>query len=582
MTRRRKGRRRVKLTPEQKRHRKEQRDHKKRIRAAFRLAGFLQITELADKRLIFKGSTSDIDDLFVYENVVVAAEYTAAQESDVSAHLKNKKIFFDKIHDHQSEFVNYLKDASGDLRKSLKRIYGSDHFRVFVLYCSRYQVKESIKADLPNVRFLDYNVVRYFESVARTVRNSSRYELFDFLRILPEEIGESVLQPPASSTDEFQGSILPEGFSNFGTGFKVLSFYITPAALLERCYVLRRHGWRPGISVYQRMISRKKIETVRRYLQEKQRVFVNNIIVTLPPDTKLLDEQRSTLNIANIKTTQPARIQLPKRYNSIGIIDGQHRVFSYHEGGFHDEEIEHLRKQQNLLVTGVVFPRNTSESDRSKFEATLFLEINSNQTNAKSDLKHEIGLMLRPFDADSIAKKVVTLLNDNAGPLRDQFERYFYDKDKIKTTSIVSFGVKPVVKLEAVDSLYVLWDHRYKARLLKQQDEELLDEYVSYCVDQINSLIAAARRRIDSDKWTASRKIEGRFLTTTNINGLIGCLRRFVRRGKLRTMESYFTALDGLNTFHFRSYKSSQYNKMAEALYLKYFATAKERAAAES
>jgi hypothetical protein len=100
---------------------------------------------------------------------------------------------------------------------------------------------------------------------------------------------------------------------------------------------------------------------------------------------------------------------LPYEYNSIGLIDGQHRVFSYYEGGRDEAKISVLRVQQNLLVTGVIYPSNISRAERSKFEATLFLEINATQTNAKSDLKQAIGVLLQPFSQDSIARRIVNL-----------------------------------------------------------------------------------------------------------------------------------------------------------------------------
>src|SRR5262249_9033572 len=157
--------------------------------------------------------------------------------------------------------------------------------------------------------------------------------------------------------------------------------------LLERCYVLRKDGWVEGGGLYQRMISKAKIRSIRKYLLAEKRVFINNIIVTLPSGTQITDVSGKTLDAGKINKTEPANIQLPYEFNSVGLIDGQHRVFSYYEGGDNEAEISILRNQQNLLVTGIIYPPGLSDSDRVKFEATIFLEINATQTNAKSDLK---------------------------------------------------------------------------------------------------------------------------------------------------------------------------------------------------
>ena len=94
----------------------------------------------------------------------------------------------------------------------------------------------------------------------------------------------------------------------------------------------------------------------------------------------------------------------------MGIIDGQHRIFAYHETVDDDPDIAQLRVQQNLLVTGIIFPEGVSALNREKFEARLFLEINSTQTSAKSSLKQAIGLLLDPFSSDFIASKVLAQL----------------------------------------------------------------------------------------------------------------------------------------------------------------------------
>jgi hypothetical protein len=95
------------------------------------------------------------------------------------------------------------------------------------------------------------------------------------------------------STD-YHGSILPEAHSNFDAGYKVVTFYADPDSLLKTAYVLRKDGWRDSLNLYQRMISKPKIESIRRYLKTQKRVFINNIIVTLPSDVKPLSENLKT------------------------------------------------------------------------------------------------------------------------------------------------------------------------------------------------------------------------------------------------------------------------------------------------
>ncbi|MGV1864305.1 MULTISPECIES: DGQHR domain-containing protein [unclassified Rhizobium] len=564
-----KSRKKKKLSPEEIKQSRIKREHIKLVKNSFRAVGFSNIPTASDKEFTFDGVTSDFDDVYVHENLIVLVEYTISQESDVSAHLKKKKMVYDKINLSTVDSANFLFNKFPDIRIAVDNRYCLHQLRIVICYCSLNIVKGELKELIPGIKFLDYNIARYFDVLSKTVKLSARYEIFDFFGLSAKDVGTGVLTS-SEGTVKYPGSVLPESHSNFGADFKVVSFYMDPEALLERSYVLRKYGWKDGGSVYQRMISKPKVNLIRRYLRDQRRVFINNIIVTLPNDTKLLDENGDTINPKGLQDTQPGIIQIPSRFNTIGIIDGQHRVFSYHEGGLYEDDISKLRVQQNLLVTGIVFPKNMSEEDRLKFEATLFLEINSTQTNARSDLKQEINLIINPYSADSIAKRVANFLNDNNGPLRDEFERYFFEKGKLKTTSVVSFALKPLVNPSSRASLYRLWSDPDKSAILTGSDAVKLTEYVKFCGGEINKLFSAVKANLPSERWTADRKQPKRFLATANVNGILGALRRSSAAGTLESFDTYRSKLDGVATFPFDSFKSSQYNRMSGEIFTKF------------
>jgi DGQHR domain-containing protein len=558
------------LSADEKKKARIARTHTREVRSIFNIVGFTRVPQAANFEFSFEGTTSDFDDLFIYENVIVLAEYTTAQQSYISEHLKKKKVLYDKI-DHNNEGLIELLDQKVVGFKSSRGTYFlPHHYNVIVCYCSLNPVKKALQDEVPRVKYLDFRAVNYFKFVTKAIRRSARFEFFDFLGLAHDEIGENVVAPQTSASTSYEGSILPEGHSNFGKGYKLISFYVDPEALLKRCYVLRRDRWEDKGNLYQRMISKSKIESIRRYLLQNKRVFINNIIVTLPSATKLLDASGNTQDPSKILKTAPVRIQLPSDYNSVGLIDGQHRVFSYYEGGMNEDEIRKLRTQQNLLVTGIIYPQGTNNLDKIKFEATLFLEINSTQTNAKSDLKQAIGVLLTPFAPESIAKEVVNQLNDD-GPLADEFERYFFEKAKLKTTTVVSYGLRPIVKLQGDDTLFKVWPNEKKKDLVEEKDSALLEGYVKFCAKEINIFLSAMKACLPAERWTTDKKVAGRFLTPTNINGAIICLRKIIEHDKLHTFEYYRSKLVDLKKFDFTKYGSSQYNRMAQDLYEKYF-----------
>ncbi|GJE28129.1 DGQHR domain-containing protein [Methylobacterium organophilum] len=562
----------AKLTPQQKKDKARQREHIRQIRQVFRNAGFSHIPEMEGKILKFEDAETDFDDFFVHENVIVLIEYTTSNESHVADHLLKKNYPFSKINKSQEKFVAYLRYQFSHVKAYFHEKYDNHHFKVVILYASRNELKPTAKQKCTSVIYFDYEYLKYFLSVSGTVKRSSKYELLEFMGVQAKEFGERAIKPGSISTSAFQGSILPEPNSHFPVGYKVVSFYVDPETLLERAYVLRRNGWRSEGNIYQRMISRAKVEAIRRHLLDKKGVFINNIIVTLPDNTNLLDANGKTIDVSSIKKTEPATVSISSGYNSIGLVDGQHRVFSYYEGGPEEAKIATLRQQQNLLATGILFPLGTSDEDKAIFEARLFLDINSNQSSAKAELKQEIGLILRPSSAESIARSVLNKINNSNGPLAKEFQKYFWENNKIKTTTVVSYGLRPLVRIKSEDGFYANWAHESKDKITEDKfDRAVLDEYIAHCVAEINMFISAAKYNLPSDKWTADKKIDGRLLTTTVVNGMISCIRQLVAHNKTGNFEYYKNKLNGISKFEFRKYKSSGYNAMGVDLSREYF-----------
>ncbi len=557
---------RVKLSQEQ----KDKNAYRNDVRSIFTKAGFTRVVGVSDKEFSFQEKyKTDFDDAFVYENIVVFVEYTLTQSSGISAHIKPKKLTYNAILENTDEFLDFYSKRFPSFKDSRNSLYDDSQTRVVILYCSKNDVDYSIKAIVDNVKYLDYPNLKYFKSVTDAVKLSSKYELLKFLGFEFSEIGANVLNT-SSNPVLLNGTILPESQSNFPPGYKVVSFYIDPETLLKNSYVLRKDGWKEEGGLYQRMISKKKVNSIRNYLSKEKRVFINNIIVTLPPETSTLEagKQNKVIDPKHLKTTAAVKILVPNEFNTIGLIDGQHRVFAYHEGGDNDLEIDKLRKRQNLLATGIIYPSDITEIEKSKFEANLFLEINTNQTTANSELKQAIGLLLSPFASESVAKAIIYRLHIN-GPLAGKFERHFYEKEKLKPTSIVSYGLKPIVKFKGSDSFYHIWDNPNKQNLIFKIDDVLLKDYIDFCATHINTFLGAMKELLPVNKWSIV-KPEG-ILSTTTINGLIICLRKLIANDKIGDFKFYKSKFSPVKNFDFTGYKSSQYGKMADDLYKKVF-----------
>lgn len=583
-----KKRKRVILTEEE----FQRRSHIRDIRTTMENIGFHRIRGIVEgKSFFYKSRETELDDIFIYENLVLIVEYTS--DKDVSNHLLKKKVIYDLINESHRDFVEFAMSEPTLLPfkeyydNYLKNKYNEGQLRIKILYCSIKTVEPKYK-DLfkGSISFYDYDIVHYFKLLSATIKRSARYELFHFLNVKASEIGNCVSDLPGS--DKYKGNILPVEKSSFKDGHNIISFYIDAASLIRRSYVLRQESWREDDAggFYQRMVIGKKITSMRKYLASEGRVFINNIIATLSNNSaQLLDSYGKVVKVSDRgffegneshDQVMPAQVQIDDLPNIIGIIDGQHRVYAYHEGtDVYEEDIAKLRVQQHLLVTAVLFPKTMSEGARRQFEATLFREINNNQTNISSQLKQDIDVMISPFSSTSICKGIISKLNES-GPLSDLISVHSYDKGKLKTASIVSYGLIPLVKYDdspESDSLYRLWTNPDKKNLNKDcGDFELKKLYVDFCAEKIRDILIALKRIVPKESWCVydPKKKQGS-LSVTFINGFLNVLRCQIKdTGMLMPQEDYFQKLKDIKLDKLKEYKSSQYNKMGRMIYETY------------
>lgn len=568
----------------------QRRSHIKDIRTTMENIGFHRICGIDGKNIVYKSRPSEFDDFFIYENLLLIAEYTS--DNSVSTHLSKKKVMYDLIDQSHREFIEFainepkLASFGEYYNNTIRNKYSVGQIRIRIIYCSIKPVDHQLKevcAKNKSVYFYDYDIVHYFKSLAATIKHSARYELFNFLNVKASDIDNSTSDLPGSH--KYKGNILPVEKSSFKNGHNIISFYIDAASLIRRAYVLRQESWREDDAegFYQRMVSGKKINAMRKYLANEGRVFVNNIIATLSNDSAhLLDTNGTIIRLSedgyfegNESHDQVAlaQVQIEDMPNIIGIIDGQHRVYAYHEGtDAYEGKISVLRNQQHLLVTAILFPKSIQMGARRKFEATLFREINNTQTNISSQLKQDIDVMISPFSVTAVCKSVLSKLNES-GPLANLISVHSYDKGKLKTASIVSYGLIPLIKYDdsaESDSFYKTWTNPDKNKLNKDSEEyDLKKQYVDYCAEKIRDILIALKKIVPKDTWQVyDPKLKQGCLSVTFINGFLNVIRCQIKdKGTLLSADEYYEKLKGINIEKLKEYKSSQYNKMGRTIY---------------
>lgn len=560
---------------------KEKAKHIKLVRTVLENIGFSRIAGVDHKNFTFMDREGELDDAFFYENILLLLEYTT--ESPPGDHLKKKLILFQRINDNKIDFLKFIKQEPVlhsliTAIASMEEKYTLQGIQIRIVYISRYELNNEDKKLAPYVCYFDYEIVKYFEIIAKAIKKSTRYEFFNFLQVPYNKIGDEINNSAEVEQRTFIGEILPESKSFNIEGIKIVTFYIDAISLLERAYVMRNDSWHneENIELFQRLLIPKKIRQMREYLVKKQGVFVNNIVVALSSDDIKLEDQEGNLleinddgTIKNVLVkTVPAKITIVNKPNIIGIIDGQHRVFAYHEGNdIFEEKISRLRRSQNLLVSGILLPKKWSLKEKLRFQATLFLEINTNQQGADSQLKQSIDSMLSPYSSTSISKHIIEKLNQS-GPLANMFAMKLSDEHKIKTASIVSFALNILVRPNNQDGLWHIWGADRKDELLKDVvDDNLLKEYQDFCVEKIRDFLIAVKDSLSTEQWNFASPNSQGILNVTSINGMLNCIRELIAHDKVSDVAIYRKKLEHLSTFNFKEYKSSQYKKLGVALY---------------
>lgn len=548
----------------------------KMVLNTFTDAGFVSVGDTADVEIKINNEKSDFDKIFFHENNILFIEETTNSNPD---HMRKKNEFFNTCCNNKKDLLDELKTKFPKIRKTIK-LNSISELNLIYIYISLNTVNIKYQQRYKNLFFWDLKKLRYFLTLSSIIKKTSKYEIFTSLGIpLLQQKNNS----NSKTSKQYEGIILPEGASGFPSGYKIISFVVDPEKLLQQAYVLRKYAWLDSDHLYQRILVKNKIKEMRGYLINEKRTFLNNIIATLPVDVKIEDEKGNPItNNTKLLAGGKVFLHIPVVANNIGIIDGQHRIFAYHEGDdIYESKISKIRMKRHLLVTAILYPQKIKQKEKESFEAKLFLEINDKQTPIKSSLKHVIYTVVYPFSDIAISKRIIQELSKKS-PMDEVFETDYFDKGKLSTTSVVSYGIRYLVKLDGTDSLFHLWKKQGKEKLKDKKNHKLLDEYVDFCAEQLLTFLDGFKSGIDKKMWTHDQKIS-KALTATTINGLIHCLRLLIRDGKtgdilfykskFKDIEKKVSFLPGQNTNgdDYFPYKSSHWKALGEEIYNKCF-----------
>lgn len=554
-----------KLTAEQKAAQLKKRKvlaFRKKIRSSFTDAGFTYFSTL-DKHFPIGTRTVELDYLFLYENIIVICEDNTKQKKDID-HIRNKNESFAEIRNNKTAFLNWLSNTFPEKATMVKQ-YRPERYFLYYIYISQteLEITEDEKNRYSNLLFWDPETLSYFNRMAQCIQHSARYEIFRYLGLKNDEIGFSGSE--GGKTTIKAPIIYPQEATGLRNGVRVVSFMMSAEKLLRTSYVLRKDSWEESMFLYQRLIEKDKVKSIRAFLAQKGEAFYNNIIVALPDNVTFEDDAGTPILVENIGDFQHCKLVLPDEMNSICIIDGQHRIFAHYEAPATEKyelQIAPLRRQLHLLVTGLIFPTEMKEPERKQIQSQIFLDINDNTKKVAPNVLTHIEMVKDPFSDIGLARRVIERLNKKRVFL-NRFELSVLDESKIKVASIIKFALRYLVTVtpaEGKTSLYAYWQGNKEA--FQQKDEASLNDYIEFCANSIDLYFSAIRDAFKSSWNDPASKM----LSVISINGFIIAFNRQLNKYGVSDYPFYSSCLRKLSIDFSKNgfpYTSSQYRKFS-------------------
>ena len=252
-----------------------------------------------------------------------------------------------------------FKGKIGGIRTTINQLFPDQKLKFkFIFATENYSISKSDYERLENINGIHFDdeIINYYINMQKQIGSASRYQLLGSL---------------------FSGQDIPELDNKIAAikgkmgGHTYYSFSIEPEKLLKIGYVLHRNKANINMMpTYQRIIKKSRLNSVQEFIDIKKGYFPNSIIINIDSD-KSLDFDRANTQVKNSISTIGV-LHLPKKYRSVFIIDGQHRLYGYANSEY--------KFKNSIPVVAFI---NLDREEQVK----LFMQINENQKAVSKNLR---------------------------------------------------------------------------------------------------------------------------------------------------------------------------------------------------
>jgi len=348
--------------------------------------GFKVMNAKNDFKLDYAGGPStskQIDVVAIDEEVCLLIECKSTEKQD---NLTSWKTDLEAINGNFGGFCKEIKKKYPG--RKIKYIFATKNYVIGQADISRMQ---SFK-----IANFDYEIVTYYNELVNHLGSAARYQL----------LGNLFAKTPIKGMEETVPAI--EGKMG---GLTYYTFLIEPERLLKLAYILHRnkanHSMMP---TYQRIVKKDRLKAIREFV-DKGGYFPNSLIVSIDTENKGIRFDKITSKTEN-NLSRIGHLYLPKTYQSLYVIDGQHRLYGYSDSKYAD----------NNSIPVVAFIDMKKED-----QVKMFMDINENQKSVSKSLRNTLNIDLL-WKSELYAQRQEALMLDIGQSLGEDFKSPLYGR----------------------------------------------------------------------------------------------------------------------------------------------------------
>lgn len=396
--------------------------------------------------------------------------------------------------DSASKIKHWISDAEG-IRKYESSNDETRNKNTVFIFVTNQELNSSdlLKLKEKGIVFLNRTVLDYFNELIKLYRNLAYYQFLSFLLN-----GKSIKSIEKSELE------IPAIQCKYSNKEYCYLFGIQPAKLIPISSVLHRKLTLDNDipTNYQRLVKAGKINEIKKFISEERGVFPTNIIISFESKGDYFKPKGAKIN-----DIQFGVLSLPNQFQSITVIDGQHRLFAY----------DGLEQAEKDLIYVVAFHKLTPEK-----QVQTFININEKQTKVSSSLMWDLyPNILEPDSKDYIKARISLLvkkLNSEKssalmGTIQYDSAEYSDKGSKITLESICS-----AIKSEGIVQII---DGKLDSYLVKNNKEKIVYQVLESYFNTI--------KKLNPEHWDRKEKTKNLLRSNQGIGALIKLLKEIIR-----------------------------------------------------